>query len=324
MNTNIKYIKRDLEIVLREHLGKEKIIVIYGARQVGKTTLIRNLFPDQEVLYLACDQYRVREQISPDALVLKKINGDYKNIIFDEAQYLSDPGLILKVLRDNFPDRNIIASGSSSFDLAHKLSEPLTGRHYKFNLSPLSLAEISRVVSPLDMKFNLQEALIFGTYPEVFKLPTANEKIEHLRMLSDAYLYKDILQFHLIKNSQKVRELLIALALQIGNEVSYSELANTVGVDRKTVESYIDLLEKTFVVFRLFGFSRNFRSVINRKVEIYFCDNGIRNMLINHFNDFTKRSDTGALFENFVVSALVKRGINKEQQSTYYFWRTYD
>lgn len=325
MNPDIRYIRREAEAVIKKHLDKGKIIVLYGARQVGKTTLTKNLFSDEErVLYLPCDQLRIREQITPDALALGKVFGNFQNIIFDEAQYLDNPGLVLKIAVDNFPKKNIIASGSSAFDLAHKLSEPLTGRHYKFLLFPLSLSELAGFVPSTDIKFHLEQSLIFGTYPEVFKLTSHDEKVLQLRSLADAYLYKDVLEFNLVKNSQKVRELLIALALQIGNEVSYTELAGTIGVDRKTVEYYIDLLEKSFVIFRLYGFSRNLRSEINRKVKIYFYDLGIRNTLINNFNDLSMRTDAGAMFENFAVADILKREANKPQKASLYFWRTYE
>lgn len=325
MNPDKSHIKRDLEDLIRKYLNKGKIIILYGARRVGKTTLSQNIFSlKDKVLYLSCDQSRIQEQITPDSLVLRSIVGDYKNIIFDEAQYLSDPGLILKILIDNFPEKNIIASGSSSFELSHKLTEPLTGRHYKFLLYPLLLSEIIRTVPSTDRQFYLEESLIFGTYPEVFKLKTNEEKILNLQTMIDAYLYKDILNFNLVKNSQKVKELLIALALQIGNEVSYTELAGTIGVDRKTIEHYLDLLEKSFVIFRLYGFSRNLRSEINRKVKIYFYDLGVRNTLINNFNSLSLRNDAGAIFESYVISEMVKREANKPQKANFYFWRTHE
>lgn len=325
MNPDNSHIKRDLEDIVKNYLNKGKVIILYGARRVGKTTLSQNIFsPKDKVLYFSCDQPRIQEQITPDSLALRSILGDYKNIIFDEAQYLSDPGLILKILIDNFPEKNIIASGSSSFDLAHKLTEPLTGRHYKFLLYPLLLSEIVRTVPSTDRQFHLEESLIFGTYPEVFKLKTKEEKIFNLQTLIDAYLYKDILNFNLVKNSRKVKELLIALALQIGNEVSYTELANIIGVDRKTIEHYLDLLEKSFVIFRLYGFSRNLRSEINRKVKIYFYDLGVRNTLINNFNGLFLRNDAGAIFESYVISEMVKREANKPQKANFYFWRTHE
>src|SRR3989344_2716237 len=206
MNPDNSHIDRDLEDIIKKYLNKGKVIILYGARRVGKTTLSQHIFsPKDKVLYLSCDQSRIQEQITPDSLALRSIVGNYKNIIFDEAQYLSDPGLILKILIDNFPEKNIIASGSSSFDLAHKLTEPLTGRHYKFLLYPLLLSEIVRTVPSTDIQFHLEESLIFGTYPEVFKLILNEEKILHLQTLTDSYLYKDILAFNLVKNSQKVK-----------------------------------------------------------------------------------------------------------------------
>ena len=188
MNPNITYIKRDLEVTLKKYLNKHKVIVLYGARQVGKTTLAKNLFSKRDsVLYLSCEQSRIQEQITPDALALGKIVGDYKNVILDEAQYLNNPGLILKILIDTFPEKNIIASGSSSFDLAHKLTEPLTGRHYKFLLFPLLLSEIRHVVPPTDIQFHLEQSLIFGTYPEVFKLKTNEEKNKQVASIPSIY-----------------------------------------------------------------------------------------------------------------------------------------
>lgn len=325
MSPDIKYIKRNIEDTMRKYLNKGKVIVLYGARQVGKTTLLHNLFEDKKnVMYLSCDQARIQEQLIPDILALKRIVGDYPNIIFDEAQYLDNPGLVLKILIDNYPDKNIIASGSSSFDLAHKLSEPLTGRHHTFLLFPLSLSEIAKNIPPTDIRFHMEQSLIFGMYPEVFKLQTLDEKIRNLTTLTESYLYKDVLAFHLVKSSQKVRELIIALALQLGNEVSYTELGNTVGVDRKTIEYYLDLLEKSFVIFRLHAFSRNARSEISKKVKIYFYDIGVRNAIINNFNALSLRSDSGAIFENYAISEMVKKEANQPQKVNLYFWRTYE
>jgi uncharacterized protein len=310
---------------IKNSFSRGKVIILYGARQVGKTTLLRNLFPGrEEALYLSCEQSRIKSQLVPDALYLEKIIGSYSCIILDEAQYLDNPGLVLKILVDTFPGRTFIASGSSSFDLSHKVSEPLTGRHFKFLLHPLSLGEIYHQVPPTDRRFHLEQALLFGTYPEIFTLHSNEEKTRHLETLADAYLYRDVLTFNLVRNNHKVRELLIALALQTGSEVSYNELASTVGMDRKTVEHYLDLLEKSFVLFRLYGFSRNMRSEINRKVKIYFYDTGIRNTLINNFNQLSLRSDGGALFENLVVSEMIKKEANAPQKTNFYFWRTYE
>jgi len=325
VNPVFKYIKRDLEEHIKKYLHRGKVLILYGARQVGKTTLIRNLFPHNEkVLYLSCEQDRIQSQLTPDDLALKSIIGNHSTIIFDEAHYLENPGLILKILVDNFPDRTIIASGSSSFDLSSKVSEPLTGRHFTFLLFPLSLQEIFNCVPATDRRFHLEQALLFGSYPEIFTLDDREDKTMHLHALSDAYLYKDILAFHLVKSNRKVRELLIALSLQIGNEVSYSELANSIGVDKKTVEHYLDLLEKSFVIFRLYGFSRNLRSEINRKVKIYFYDMGIRNTLINNYNPLSMRTDGGAMFENLVIAEILRNEANSPQKTSFYFWRTYE
>lgn len=323
MDTNITMINRDLTDEIKKNLNSGKVLVLYGPRQVGKTTLLKNLFPEDDFLYLSCEQARIKSQLIADSLVLKDTIGKYKNIVLDEAQHLENPGLTLKVLIDNFPDRNFLASGSSSFELANKLSEPLTGRYFKFLLTPLTLSEVKSNTASVDFEFQVNQSLIFGLYPDIYKFEGKEEKIRRLTILTDSYLYSDVLTFNLVKDSKKVRELLITLAFQIGSEVSYSELAAMVGIDRKTVEYYLDLLEKTFVLFRIYGFSRNLRSEINRKVKIYFYDLGVRNSLINNFNDLNLRNDGGGMFENFIVSEMVKKTVNDSQKTNFYFWRTY-
>lgn len=319
------YIKRDLENLIRQNLNKGKVVILYGPRRAGKTTLIHHLFKNQNVpyLYLNCREKRIQESVVPDSLKLKAIIGDYQSIIFDEAQYLDAPGEVFSLLIDTFPKLNIIASGSSSFELSGKVQEPATGRNLPYYLFPLSFNEIKKHFPATDINFYLGQALRFGSYPEVFKYSLQDEKIHYLQLLTDDYLYKDILEFERVKQSKKLKDLLLALSLQLGREVSYSELANTLSVDRKTVEYFIDLLEKTYVIFRLYPFSRNLRSEINRKVKIYFYDNGVRNALINNFNPLDIRSDSGALFENYFISEMVKLNINKLSKSNFYFWRTY-
>lgn len=326
MNPNNQYINRSLERKLKICLNKKKVIVIYGARQTGKTTLLKNFFNREKIpyLYLSCEEKRIQDQLVPDHLVLSRILGNYKNIILDEAQKLPDPGLILKILIDNYPFLNIIASGSSSFDLANKLTEPLTGRHYQFQLYPFSFTEIKNTVLPSNFSFYWQEALIYGSYPAVFTQKSHLEKIETLTSLTSDYLYRDILSFNLVKNSAKIHDLLVALALQIGNEVSYNELANLLSIDYKTVERYIDLLEKSFIIFRLRAFSRNLRSELNRKVKIYFYDLGVRNCLLNNFSPLHLRPDKGVLFENYFVVEKIKSYQEKGRRPNIYFWRTYD
>lgn len=324
-NSNNSYLKRDLENLIYQNLNKGKIILVYGPRRAGKTTLIRHLLKDKNIpyLYLNCRQKRIQQQIIPDSLHLKGIIGNYKNIIFDEAQYLDEPGEVFTVLIDTFANLNIIASGSSSFELSGKVQEPATGRNLPYYLFPLSYNEISNNFREEDRSFYLEQTLRFGSYPEVFRYAASDDKIHYLQLLTDDYLYKDILEFDRVKQSKKLRDLLILLSLQIGQEVSYSELANTLSIDRKTVEYFIDLLEKTYVVFRLYAFSRNLRSEINRKVKIYFYDVGVRNALINNFNPLDIRSDSGFLFENYFVSEMVKLNLNKLYKSSLYFWRTY-
>lgn len=327
MNPNIQpnpYIHRDLEDIIRQNLNKGKAIILYGPRRAGKTTLIKHLFKGQkDYLYLNCREKRIQEQVMPDSLRLKSIIDSYRNIIFDEAQCLEDPGEVLTIAIDSFTDINVIASGSSSFELSGKVSEPATGRNLPYYLFPLSYHEIEKHYPSTDMSFYLEQVLRFGAYPEVFHYSQAQEKIHYLQVLTDDYLYKDILDFERVKKSKKLRDLLILLSLQIGQEVSYYELATTLSIDQKTVEHFIDLLEQTYVIFRLYGFSRNLRSEINRKVKVFFYDTGVRNALINNFNPLNLRSDCGHLFENYFISEMVKQNINRLYKSNFYFWRTY-
>ncbi|MBM3284137.1 ATP-binding protein [Candidatus Gottesmanbacteria bacterium] len=328
MNPNITdkiYIERDVEGLIYQNLNKGKVILLYGPRRAGKTTLIKHLFDSRNIscLYLNCREKRIHDAVVPDSLKLKAIIGYHQNIIFDEAQYLDAPGEVLSILIDTFPNINVIASGSSSFELSGKVQEPATGRNLPYYLFPLTYHEIEKQFPATDVSFYRDQVLRFGAYPEVFQYPTDEEKIHYLQILTDDYLYKDILEFERVKQSRKLRDLLIVLSLQLGSEVSYSELATTLSVDRKTVEYFIDLLEKTFVLFRLYPFSRNLRSEINRKVKIYFYDNGIRNALINNYNRLNIRADSGGLFENYFISEMMKQNINRLYKSNFYFWRTY-
>lgn len=324
-NSGNFYIARDLEDAITQSLNKGKIIILYGPRRAGKTTLIRHIFADPKIyLYLNCREKRIQRLIIPDSLALKSIMGNHTNIIFDEAQYLEDPGEVFTVAVDTFPKVNIIASGSSSFELSGKVHEPSTGRNLPFYLFPLSYHEIEKHYPSTDINFYMEQTLRFGSYPEIFHYSSIEEKIRYLQVLTDDYLYKDILNFERVKKSKKLRDLLVALSLQLGQEVSYHELATTLSINQKTVEYFIDLLEKTYVIFRLQAFSRNLRSEINRKVKIYFYDLGVRNALINNFNSLDLRSDARSLFENYFISEMVKQNSNRNYKSNLYFWRTYD
>lgn len=319
------YITRTVEKNLINSLNRAKIVIIYGARQVGKTTMLKKFFPEAtaQATYLACDQNLIQEKLIPDSSILKQFLGEKGTFIFDEMQTLKNPGLILKIIYDHLPGIKAIATGSSAFDLANKLSEPLTGRHEPLWLYPFSFAEISANVSPFDLENVCKNTLLYGSYPKIFNQIKTEDKIRELSLLTDNYLYKDILAFDLVKNNKKIRELLLAIALQLGNEVSYNELGAMLGLNRLTIERYIDLLEKSFVLFRLYGFSRNLRNEINRKIKIYFFDCGVRNTLINNFNSLDMRTDSGALFENFIISEIYKKNSLVYPRANLHFWRTH-
>lgn len=320
------YIQRDIEQLIKTSLNKGKIIVLYGARQVGKTTLLKHLFSADQpsFLYLACDEQRILDQLTPDSQALARLIGQARTIIFDEIHVSQDAGRILKIMADHFPDRRVIATGSAAFTLRQTVSEPLTGRHIALTLAPLTYRELYRTARSPDRMRILPDTLIYGTYPEITTTQGAEDKVARIRHIADNYLYKDILAFDLVRASKLLRDLLVALALQIGQEVSYHELSQKLGLSYKTVERYIDLLEKSFVLFRLHAFSRNHRNELTRKVKIFFFDCGVRNAIINNFNPLHLRSDIGALFENFMIADRMKREINEAQPANLFFWRTYD
>jgi predicted AAA+ superfamily ATPase len=319
------YIHRSIEPLLSASLATGKILVIYGARQVGKTTLLHHLFPSKtSMLYLACDEQRILDQLIPDSHALARLIGNARTIILDEIHVSEHAGRILKIFADQFPDRRVIATGSAAFTLRQRISEPLTGRHLAFELSPLTYRELYQATPSPDRARILQDALIYGSYPEIFITAGAEDKITRIRHIAENYLYKDILAFDLVRGSKPLRDLLVALALQIGQEVSYHELGQRLGVSYKTVERYIDLLEQSFVLFRLHAFSRNPRKELTRKVKVYFFDCGVRNAIINNFNPLSLRNDGGYLFENFIIADRVKREHNAKQPANLFFWRTYD
>lgn len=322
----MNYISREIEEKIKNSLFKGKIVIIYGARQIGKTTLSKKILAEygEKGKYYNCELLSVERGLSePEAEKIKAFLGDYKIVVLDEAQKISNIGKILKIMVDTYPEMQIIATGSSSFDLLQKISEPMTGRVFQYILHPLSVGEIVSKGGRQVLYAKLENLLRFGAYPEVFNLSEQEAK-ERLHEIASNYLFKDILQFEGLKKSGIIKNLLRALALQVGQEVSYSELGNMLGVNRLTVQKYIDILEQSFVIFKLNAFSRNKRKEISKSVKIYFCDLGIRNSLIENFNSLEIRNDAGALWENFCVIERKKKNDNEKRFANLYFWRTYD
>ncbi|MFT5703952.1 MAG: putative AAA+ superfamily ATPase, partial [Rickettsiales bacterium] len=317
------------EIIRRLEEKESKIIVIYGARQVGKTTLVNKIlkekFNDKRILSVEGDSYQFSDILSSrDLGKLSNLVKGYDILFIDEAQKIENIGINLKILYDKFKDNlKIIVTGSSSLELANKIKEPLTGRHHTYHLYPISLLELSKTQTNYELSSQTEERMIFGAYPEIFRIENMQDKIAYLNNLSTDYLYKDVLELENIRFNKKLRDLVRLLAFQIGSEVSYNELATTLGMDRKTVDSYIDLLEKAFVLVRIYGFSRNLRKEVNKKPKIYFYDLGIRNAIIGNFNYLNARNDVGALWENFLMLERIKRNSYQRHYCNQYFWRTY-
>lgn len=317
-------VERVLEKTIKSRLNTGKAIVLLGARQVGKTTLLRTLFGDsQEVLWLNGDELDVQGLFaSISATRLRAIFGKKKTIVIDEAQRISDIGLRLKLITDEIPEVQLIATGSSAFELANKGNEPLTGRKWEFKMYPISFSEMVGHHGLLEEKRLIPHRLIYGYYPDVVNNAGAEKEI--LKQLSDSYLYKDVLLLEQIKKPDGLLKLLQALAFQLGSQVSYNELSQLCGLDSKTVEKYIVLLEQTFIIFRLGSFSRNLRNELKSSRKIYFYDNGIRNALIANFNQIELRQDIGALWENFVLSERLKKLHYDQSWVNTWYWRTKD
>ena len=319
-------INRKIEKNIVENLFKGKVIIIYGARQVGKTTLVKKIADDYKSQsgYFNCDLISVQDALSIlEANRIKNFLGDHNIIILDEAQRIKNIRLILKILIDTYPELQIIATGSSSFDLANEINEPLTGRKIVFNLFPLSVEEIMGDNGFLYIDSKLEKILRYGTYPDVF-FSEDKEAASKLEEIASSYLFKDILSFDKIKKSSIIVKLLQLLALQVGSEVSYNELATKLGINRITVEKYIDILEQCFILFRINSFSRNLRNEISKSIKIYFYDLGVRNILIKNLNPLDIRNDAGFLWENFCILERMKRNKYNNIFANYYFWRTYD
>lgn len=317
-------IARILENNLINSLSKNKVIVLLGARQTGKTTLLTNCIKNRaDTLWLNGDEYDVQQIFEkPTSIQLKNAIGLHKIVVIDEAQRLFNIGIGLKLIYDNFPEIQLIATGSSAFDLKNKLNEPLTGRKLEYQLFPLCFEELVNHHGLFTEKRNLTTRLVFGSYPEVIN--NAGNEIQILKFLADSYLYKDILMLDSVKKPEKLIKLLQALALQIGSDVSYNEIGNLIGIDSKTIENYIDLLEKSFIIFKLNSLNRNARNELKLSKKIYFYDNGIRNAVINNFQVSAVRTDIGALFENYLISERMKTNGYQSNYAKSYFWRTKD
>lgn len=321
------YIPRSIEPKIKEWLFKGKIVVVYGARQTGKSTVVKQILSRYagESKYFNGDEMATKRLFAGagDASILGKIVGKHKIVVIDEAQQIENIGLKLKILADSFPGQQIIATGSSSFDLANKIAEPLTGRTIQFMLYPLSLPELAGVWDREEINLQLPNLLLYGSYPAVVTADSVEEKTVLLKQLVSDYLYKDVLSFDKVKKSETLKRFTEVVSLQTGSEVSYNELANLLQIGKQTAMAYLDILEQGFVLFRLTSFSRNLRQEIDRSRKIYMIDTGVRNVLINNLNPLTLRTDAGSLWENFIVSEFKKQQFWAASTSPLYFWRTY-
>jgi len=312
---------------LESHIQSGKVLLIYGPRRVGKTTLLQNFLKTTSLRYKldSGDNTRTQEILSSQDFkqILAYVEG-YDLLAIDEAQNIPNIGMGLKIIVDQMPKIQVVVTGSSSFELAGQVGEPLTGRKRTLTLYPLAQSELLSIHNRFELKELLEEYLVFGAYPEVISSATQKEKIEVIAEIANSYLVKDILAFDRVKNSKTLLDLLKLLAFQVGSEVSLTEIGTQLGVDYKTIQRYLDLLEKAFVIVRLGGFSRNLRNELTNKAKYYFMDNGIRNALIAQFNGVDKRNDIGQLWENFIFIERLKHRTYNSIYANMYFWRTYD
>ncbi len=312
---------------LKKLLAPNKAVIIYGPRRCGKTTLLNKFIEKTKESYLLVsgEDITVQNYLSSQSIEkLKNFVGENSLLAIDEAQKIKNIGLNLKLVIDHIKGIKIIATGSSSFELAGQIGEPLTGRKYTLKLFPLAQMEISQIEKRHETEANLETRLIYGSYPEAVTAASDRDREKYLKEIVSSYLYKDILEMDGLRHSEKIVRLLQLLAFQIGQEVSYAELGSQLGMSKNTVERYLDLLEKVFAVYKIIGFSRNLRKEISKNPRYYFYDNGIRNALINNFNPPTLRNDIGMLWENYVISERIKKQEYLQISSNNYFWRTYD
>jgi len=320
-------IQRIIQSQVESRMVPGKVVVLLGPRQVGKTTLLRDILATEQAPFLLVSGEDRATQTwlgSQSIEVLRQNIGQHQLLVVDEAQHVSNIGLNLKLIVDHLSQLRVLATGSSSFDLSNQTGEPLVGRKWEFELYPVSQLELTATEAPFQTEERLPQRLIYGSYPEIVTTVGLSDKRELLNNIVNGYLYKDLLMFEEIRKSQKIIEILSLLAFQIGNLVSVHEISKAIGMNARTVEKYLDLLEKVFVIKRLGGYSRNLRKEISKGSKYYFWDNGIRNAIINNFNELPLRNDVGALWENYLITERLKKQRYTKLFSNNYFWRTYD
>ncbi|MFT4205431.1 MAG: ATP-binding protein [Chitinophagaceae bacterium] len=314
-------VSRQVESGILKNFNDNKVVILLGARQVGKTSLLSKLTENQDkVLWLYGDDADTREYFEkPNATKIKNLIGNNKTVVIDEAQRIENIGLCLKIIHDQIKGVKVLAAGSSAFELANKINEPLTGRKWEYQMFPISFGEMVNHTSLLEEQRLLENRLVYGYYPDVINHPENTENI--LKQLADSYLYKDILTWERIQKPDRMEKLVQAIAFRMGSLVSYNQLGQMSGLDNQTVEHYINLLEKAFIVFRLGTYSRNLRNELKKTRKIYFYDNGLRNAVINQFNPLGMRNDIGMLWENFMIVERMKRNAYSNYYANIYFWR---
>ncbi len=322
-------IKRQAHKLLKEKTQENKVVLLYGPRRVGKTTLLNEFAEEikdkERVKFVNGENLIIQKELSSQSIErLKSFVGNAGILFVDEAQKVPEIGLNLKLIVDHIPGIKVVASGSASFALARKVGEPLTGRKKTIHLYPISAKELIDTYGETHYKEILEENLIFGSYPELFNIKSLPDKQDYLREIVDSYLFRDIFEIEQVRNPKKIKDLLTLLAFQIGKEVSLSELANSLDLHANTVYRYLDLLEKSFIIVNVRGFSRNLRKEVTKTSRYYFYDNGIRNALINNFNSIELRDDVGMLWENYIVMERIKKQEYTGLLANNYFWRTYD
>jgi uncharacterized protein len=316
-------VKRALTDEIKRKLFKGKAILIFGPRQSGKTTLVKSILEEisEDVLYINGDEFQDREVFSkPDSVKLKLLIGKNKIVFIDEAQKIMEIGNTIKIIIDNLKPIQVIATGSSSFELANKLNEPLTGRKYEFLILPFSFAEMVNYSNQFEEQKNIELRIIFGYYPEV--VLKKDESLDLIKNITNSYLFKDIFSLEGVKKHLLLEKLIKSIALQVGSEVSIKELSRHVGANNQTIEKYLTILEQAYVIYKISSYSHNIRNEIRKSKKYYFYDNGIRNAIIGNFSPLSLRTDIGALWENFIISERIKYNLYNGKEKKYYFWRT--